>query len=156
SSEPCERTRSGTKAGGGGNGVLPGQRGGAEHEAVLVLLEPALEVKRATRDQHAVPVGGAHAVEGAVERRAPPGLRLLEQRALLAAAARERGEREPEAVQRDAPRELALEQLERARQHHRIGIRGRGERARARRALAVRVAQVHLDGARLEAQVARG
>ena len=98
-----------------------------------------LQVQRAARDEHAVAEGVAHAVEGAVERGAPPGLALVEQRALLAAGADEVRERDADAVQRDAAREQARQHAERERQHDRVGVRRAGaasapaRRARRRR-----------------------
>src|SRR5438094_7802882 len=124
------------------------ERGGAQYEAVLVLLEPALQVERPARDQHAVAELRAHAVEGAIERRAAARLALGEQVALLAAAAHEVRERHAQGMQRHAPRELAPQQLERQQQHHRVGVRRHAQRARRLRALAVAGAQPHRDRAR--------
>src|SRR5206468_3114514 len=97
---------------GGRRGLLR-QRRRAQDESVLVLLQPALQVERPARDQHAVAELGADAVEGAVERGAPARLALLEQRALLAPRADEAGERDPQRVERDAAREQPAEQRER-------------------------------------------
>src|SRR2546430_1351580 len=78
--------------------------------------EPALRVGRPARAQHAGAELRAHAVEGAIERRAAARLALGEQVALLAAAAHEVRERHAQGMERHAPRELAPQQLERQQQ----------------------------------------
>ena len=78
-----------------------------------VFFEPAPQVKRASRDQHAVTVRPADAVEGPEERGATSRLGLVEERALLALAAHEAGERHAEMMQCHAARELAPQQVQR-------------------------------------------
>ena len=117
-----------------------GERGRAQDEAVAVLVEPALEVQRAARDQHAVAERLAHAIERLEQRGAAPRLALVEQRALLAEARGEARERDADRVQRHAAGKETPEQRERQLQHHRVGVRGRRHRARLLGHLAVGVA----------------